>query len=66
MCAVSFLSFGERDDVFSTRAAVNITVGFLGGRMVVLAWTLRNGARRIISMRKANDREQKTYTPRFR
>lgn len=31
------------------------TVGFLGGRMVVLAWTPRNGARRIVSMRKAND-----------
>lgn len=44
----------------------HITVGFLGGRMVVLAWTPRNGARRIISMRKANDREQKAYAPRFR
>ena len=27
---------------------------------------MRNGARRIISMRKANDREQKAYAPRFR
>jgi uncharacterized DUF497 family protein len=43
----------------------HITVGFLGDRMVVLAWTPRNGARRIISMRKANDREQKAYAPRF-
>ncbi len=44
----------------------SITVGFLAGRMVVLAWTLRGEACRIISMRKANDREQKAYAPRFR
>ena len=43
-----------------------ITIGFLDERMVILAWTPRNGARRIISMRKANEREQALYTPRFR
>jgi uncharacterized protein len=43
-----------------------ITVGFLAGRMVVLVWTPRGEACRIISMRKANDREQKAYAPRFR
>ena len=37
------------------------TVGFLDGRMVVLAWTPRGAARRVISMRKANDREQKRF-----
>ena len=37
------------------------TVGFLDGRMVVLAWTPRGEARRIISMRKANEREQKRF-----
>lgn len=37
------------------------TVGFLDGRMVVLAWTPRGAARRIISMRKVNDREQERY-----
>ena len=42
-----------------------ITIGFLDGRMVILAWTPRNGTRRIISMRKANEREQALYTPRF-
>jgi uncharacterized protein len=42
-----------------------ITFGKLLGRMVVLAWTLRNGRRRIISMRKANEREQKIYGPRL-
>ena len=43
-----------------------ITIGFLDKRMVILVWTPRNGARRIISMRKANEREQALYTPRFR
>lgn len=38
-----------------------VTVGFLDGRMVVVAWTPRVPARHIISMRKANDREQKSY-----
>lgn len=42
-----------------------ITIGFLDGRMVVLVWTPRDGAHRIISMRKANDRERKLYSPRF-
>ena len=43
-----------------------ITIGFLDERMVILVWTPRNGARRIISMRKGNEREQALYTPRFR
>jgi uncharacterized DUF497 family protein len=38
-----------------------ITVGHLGNRMVVIVWTERGGARHIISMRKANGREQKRY-----
>ena len=42
-----------------------ITIGFLAGRMVIVAWTHRGPARRIISMRKANAREQKTYSARF-
>ena len=42
-----------------------ITIGFLEARMVVLVWTPRGGARRIISLRKANEREQKIYGPRF-
>ena len=42
-----------------------ITIGFLDGAMVVLVWTLREGAHRIISMRKANEREQTLYGPRF-
>jgi len=38
-----------------------ITIGALDGRMVVLVWTPRGDARRIISMRKANSREQTKY-----
>lgn len=42
-----------------------ITVGLLDGRMVVLVWTWRGTARRIISMRKANEREQALYSNRL-
>ncbi len=42
-----------------------ITIGFLDDVMVVLVWTPRDGAYRIISMRKANERERTLYTPRF-
>ena len=38
-----------------------ITVGLLGGRMVVVIWTARGDDRHVISMRKANDREQRRY-----
>ena len=38
-----------------------VTVGRLDGRMVVMAWTPRGEARRIISMRKANEREENHY-----
>ena len=43
-----------------------ITIGFLANRMVILAWTQRGNIRRIISIRKANEREQAVYGPRFR
>jgi uncharacterized DUF497 family protein len=38
-----------------------ITVGLLDARLVVLVWTPRGKVRRIISMRKANDREKALY-----
>jgi uncharacterized protein len=43
----------------------HITIGFLDLRMVVIVWTQRGNIRRIISMRKANDRERECYTPRL-
>lgn len=63
------LDFARADEVFS---GVNVTVedarfdygeprfitaGVLDSRMVVVVWTPRGEARRIISMRNANERE---------
>ena len=38
-----------------------ITAGVLDARLVVLVWTPRGEVRRIISMRRANDREKAIY-----
>jgi uncharacterized DUF497 family protein len=38
-----------------------ITVGWLDDNMIVMVWTPRGEVRRIISMRKANDREKTLY-----
>ncbi len=43
----------------------NISIGFLDDDMVVLVWTLRGDAHRIISMRQANERERGFYAERF-
>ena len=45
----------DRKDYGETRY---ITVGFLDERMVVVVWTPRGKAKRVISIRKANEREQ--------
>ncbi|WP_419860445.1 BrnT family toxin [Candidatus Palauibacter sp.] len=42
-----------------------ITIGFLDDAMVVIVWTPRGDARRVISMRKANERERRLHGPRF-
>ena len=42
-----------------------ITIGFLDNAMVVLVWTPRDDACRVISIRKANERERQLYGPRF-
>lgn len=42
-----------------------ITLGKLDGRVVVMVWTQRGEARRIISMRKANEREKERYAHRL-
>jgi uncharacterized DUF497 family protein len=52
----------ERRDYGERRT---VTVGFLNGRMFVVVWTQRGAARRIISMRKANVREQARFGKRF-
>ena len=54
----------ERVDYGENRV---ITVGFLRARMVVVIWTpIGADGRRIISMRKANDREQRRFRERLR
>ena len=40
-----------------------VTAGWLDARLVVVVWTPRGEVRRIISIRKANDREIKAITP---
>lgn len=40
-----------------------LSVGYLRGRMMFVAWTPRGNARRVISMRKANDREIAKLSP---
>ena len=42
-----------------------ITIGYLERRMVVIVWTERDRACRIISMRKGNEREQAHYGARL-
>ena len=39
-----------------------ITLGFLDGRLTVVVWTVRGAKKRIISMRKANEREIEEYS----
>ncbi|MBT0653977.1 BrnT family toxin [Geomobilimonas luticola] len=55
------LHFTAPDDRFDYGEDRFITVGTLDDRIVVLVWTPRNEARRIISMRYANDREISRY-----
>ena len=67
------LDFAEASRVFESRCVTFedlrqvygeqrfVTLGELGARLVVIVWTPRGAARRIISMRKANEREQALY-----
>ncbi len=71
------LSFEDAETVFSGECVTFedtrydygeprfVTLGRLEGRTVVIAHTPRGGNTRIISMRKANSREQKTYKERL-
>ena len=52
----------DRKDYGETRI---ITVGYLNERMVVIVWTPRGNNRRIISMRKANEKEIANYIVNF-
>jgi uncharacterized DUF497 family protein len=54
-------TFDQMDDRHDYGEVRIITIGLLAGRMVVVVWTQRGAARHIISMRKANEREQTRY-----
>lgn len=55
-----------RDDRKDYGEARWITYGTIDGRMVVIAHTKRSENVRIISMRKANEREEKRYKKRLK
>lgn len=67
------LEFGRAAEVFERRHLTLtdnrrpygedrfITTGWLDGRIVMVVWTQRGHKRRIISMRKANEREIAYY-----
>ncbi|MCE2964655.1 MAG: BrnT family toxin [Alphaproteobacteria bacterium] len=67
------LDFADADKVFASAVATRpddrkdygekrfITFGILDGNVVVIVWTPRNDAYRIISMRHANERERHIY-----
>lgn len=59
------LTFSAPDDRADYGEERIITFGVLDERMVAIVWTPREGRRRIISMRKANDREQARYQNRL-
>ena len=54
----------QSDDRREYREVRFVTVGELDGRVVVLVWTPRASAVRVISLRKANDREKTNFVHR--
>jgi uncharacterized protein len=58
-------TFTEEDQRENYGEKRMITVVYLKARMVVMVWTDRGEERRIISLRKANDREKARYGVRF-
>jgi uncharacterized protein len=70
------MAFDDAEQVFSGLCAFEdsrfdcgedrlITLGLLAGRVVVIAHAPRGEATRLISMRKANSREQEIYYQRL-
>lgn len=54
-------TYDRVDDRFDYGEVRTITAGLLADRMVIVVWTQRGEARHVISMRKANEREQARY-----
>jgi uncharacterized protein len=55
----------QKDDRFEYGEVRFMTIGFLKKRMVIVIWTQRGVVHHIISMRKANSREQAKYKDRL-
>lgn len=53
--------FTRQDTGFEYGEDRFITAGYLAGRCVVLVWTPRGAARRIVSMRCAHDQEERRW-----
>jgi uncharacterized DUF497 family protein len=62
----SDLQLSFEDDRFPYGETRMVTVGMLDARMVIVVWTARGEDRHVISMRKANAREQTRYAPLLR
>ena len=58
-------TYTTQDERYPYPEARFFTVGLLSGRMVIVIWTPTEDGRRIISMRKANVREQARYSHRL-
>jgi uncharacterized DUF497 family protein len=58
-------TYDQIDDRFDYPEERIVTVGMLEDRMMIVVWTQRGDARHVISMRKANEREQKRYAERL-
>ncbi len=59
------LRIEQEDDRFDYGEVRMMTIGFLRSRMVIVIWTKRGAVRHIISLRKANSREQTKYQTRL-
>jgi uncharacterized DUF497 family protein len=54
----------EQDRRFDYGEPRFVSIGYLDGRLHVFCWTVRSDKLRVISLRKANEREQKKYSRR--
>ena len=58
-------TFEFEDDRFVYPEPRHSTIGLLDERMIVVIWTEADVGRRVISMRKANEREQAKFGSRL-
>jgi uncharacterized DUF497 family protein len=58
-------TFTHEDDRFAYDERRYLTYGLLNERLIMFAWTPEEGGRRIISMRKCNEREKRRFAQRL-